>query len=339
MGSMVQMKPHSLLLPLMCLLAASVPLGAQTARQISPAAPQEKPIQPTAIKAPFDITARESKPDRTIEFRPVDQMSTRDREVAANAESSIAEHARYTGLEFNEGNWTYEQVSCAAFPEHLFLRFMRNNGTGDVSLFTASIPRNNEGRVRIIPIQLRGYSLFSPAPINALTMSAFNHIRAEENPENAPVSAWLETGLCYAALAGGHPQLEPIDADITQAKKIALNKGLLQIESTGGATISFDDVSATPRPMHWSMTFDGKGKLVKATHSTAEMLSIDPIKPAPTPAGTTIAANPPAAGSRIPAPAPGSVVVHPIAPPAANSFKPIPLVGGDLAKPVAPPRN
>jgi hypothetical protein len=90
-----------------------------------------------------------------------------------------------------------------ALPEHLFLRFTRNDGAGDVSLFSASIPRG-EGRVRIIPIQRRGYSLFSPAPINAMTISAFNHIRDEERSDQAP--DWLGTGLCYAALAGAHPQ-------------------------------------------------------------------------------------------------------------------------------------
>jgi len=321
-----------------CFAVASVSLGAQTFHEIAPTVVHEKPIEPSSIKAPFDFSAPASGRDRTIEFRAAETMSERDREVAANAESAIQEHARYTGLEFNEGKWTYEQVNCSAFPEHLFLRFMRNNGTGDVSLFTASIPRNNEGRVRIIPIQLRGYSLFSPAPINALTMSAFNHIRAEENPENAPVSAWLDTGLCYAALAGGHPQLAPIEGDTTHAGNYALNKGSLEVPGNGGATISFDDVSAIPKPMHWSMIFDSKGKLVKASHSTAEVLSIEPIKPTPPAAGTVIAATPLPAATKIAAPAPGTMVMRPIAPPpSVKDFTPIPPATGDLGKPATPP--
>ena len=131
---------------------------------------------------PFTIDGRQSDAVQPVDYRTVDQMTAKDRELAANAESSIGEHTRYTGLEFNEGNWSYQQVVCPALPGHVFLRFLRNNGTGDVSMFTASIPRGDEGRVRIIPIQLRGYSLFSPAPINAMTVSAFNHIREEENP-------------------------------------------------------------------------------------------------------------------------------------------------------------
>ena len=71
-----------------------------------------------------------------------------------------------------------------------------------MSVFSASVPRNGAGRVRIVPILKRGYSLFSPAPINALTISAFNHIRAEEG--EAANSDWLGNALCYAALAGSH---------------------------------------------------------------------------------------------------------------------------------------
>lgn len=335
---MDRMKPQSFLLALACFVAVTAPIGAQTFKEIPETVLHEKPIQAVAIKAPFDINTPDSVRDMTIEFRPADQMVARDREVEANAESAISEHARYTGLEFNSGKWTYEQVNCPVFPEHLFLRFMRNNGTGDVSLFTASVPRNNEGRVRIIPIQLRGYSLFSPAPINALTMSAFNHIRAEENPENAPVSAWMATGLCYAALAGGHPQLPPAVLDPQHARTFAANRGYLEVSGNGGATVSFDDVSATPRPMQWSMVFDAKGKLVKASHSTAEMLSITPIKPTPVPAGKAVAANPPGVGTKIAAPAPGELVMHPVAaPPSVKDITPISAGPGDAGRPVVPP--
>jgi hypothetical protein len=34
----------------------------------------------------------------------------------------------------------------------------------------------------------------------------------------------------------------------------------------GGTIIRFDDLSAAPHPLQWSMVFDRKGKLLKATH-------------------------------------------------------------------------
>jgi hypothetical protein len=202
----------------------------------------------------------------SLEFRPYDQMSSQDRDLAADAESSIGERAGFAGLEFNQGKWSYQQVVCPALPHHLFLQFTRNNGKGDVSVFSASIPRGGDGRVRIIPIVRRGYSLFSPAPINALTISAFNHIRAEEHPDKAP--EWLGTGLCYAALAGAHPQIGPPEE--TNFRKLpAAPTGREVIPMNGGAVIRFTDVAAASRPMEWTMTFNGKGKLLHATHSAA----------------------------------------------------------------------
>jgi hypothetical protein len=201
-----------------------------------------------------------------VEFLSYDRMSPQDRALAEDAESTVAERAGFEGLEFNQGKWNERQIVCSALAGHLFLQFMRNSGTGDVSVFSASIPRDGNGRVRIIPILRRGYSLFSPAPINALTISAFNHIRAEEPPDEFP--GWLATGLCYAALAGEHPQVSPPEETAVQ-KLPGAPPGRLFIPMQGGAVISFVDVEAAPRPMEWTMTFNGKGKLLKATHRPA----------------------------------------------------------------------
>jgi hypothetical protein len=183
------------------------------------------------------------------------------------------------GIEFNGGKWNYEQVVCPALPNHILLRFTRNDGTGDTSIFSASIPRNGDGRVRIVPIRLRGYSLFSPAPINALTISAFNHIRAEEHPSALP--EWLGTGLCYAALAGGHPAAAlPEETDGNQKFPLAM-PALLKIPSDGDVTVSFAEASAVPRPMEWTMIFDRKGKLLRATRKPAELIQYKVLHPAP----------------------------------------------------------
>jgi hypothetical protein len=212
-----------------------------------------------------------------VEYRTFDQMTEQDRLLEADAESSISEHAGHLGLEFNQGKWSYRQVLCPAFRNHIFLRFLRNNGTGDVSIFTASIPRGGEGRVRIIPIQMRGYSLFSPAPINALTVSAFNHIRGEENPGDAP--DWLGTGLCYAALAGGHPVAAKLTEDPESLKFPAAIPAELAIPIHGGESVSFTDVSASPKLMEWTMIFNRKGKLLKAKHSPVGLLPEGAVPP------------------------------------------------------------
>jgi len=298
MGSMEQLRIQSLLVTAACLGILCASMAAQTVTEHShPATVQGKVVQPAShpmLFSPGSTKAPDgTKPEdaQAIEFRTLDQMTQKDRELAANAESSIAERATYSDLEFNQGTWSYEQLVCPALPNHVFLKFMRNNGTGDVSMFTASIPRGDEGRVRIIPIQLRGYSLFSPAPINALTISAFNHIRAEENPDKAPAPNWLGIGLCYGALAGGHPQAPDSTESPEKQKHPVAMKALLEVPGNGGAVLSFSDVAAAPRPMLWTMTFDSKGRLLKATHSPAPLLAVvkrdhpasvdQPAKPTP----------------------------------------------------------
>jgi hypothetical protein len=261
-------------------------------------------------------------PDRQhgVGFRTVEQMSEPDRLIAANAESSIGEHVKYTGLEFNEGAWTYEQVVCPALPNHLFLRFLRNNGTGDVSMFTASIPREGEGRVRIIPIQLRGYSLFSPAPINAITISTFNHIRDEENPGQAP--DWLGVALCYASLAGGHPQAAQVNDHPEREKYPLPGAALLEVGSEGGAELTFIDVSSPARPMKWTMTFDAKGRLVKGGHFPAQLLQVSMVHPlSVSKVGPPMPMTKPKVKTMHP-PAPGVVMGDPSAPPQTSAPMP-----------------
>jgi hypothetical protein len=207
-----------------------------------------------------------------IEFRAPDQMTQKDRDVEADGESSIRERTSFEGLGFNEGAWSYQQLVCPALPNHVFLKFTRNNGAGDVSMFTASIPQDGVGRVRIIPILRRGYSLFSPAPINKLTIAAFNHIRDEEHPVGPP--DWLTTGLCYAALAGARPRA-PIQAQGDEVATFpAAMTGVLQVPIRGGAIIRFVDVAAPRRPMEWTMTFDGNGRLLKAVHTPASLITL-----------------------------------------------------------------
>ncbi len=254
----------------------SVPLQAQTAAEEKPAPPLHgKLVPPAVLPMPFSTDARDRQPDLSIEFRSASQMTEKDRNLADDAEASIAEHAGFSGFELEQGKWSYQQILCPALPNHLFLQYRRNNGTGDVSVFSASIPRGTDGRVRIIPILRRGYSLFSPAPINALTISAFNHIRAEEPSERS--SDWLGTGLCYAALAGARPRIDLPDREPGNGKLISAMTAILEVPTHSGEIIRFVDAAATPQPMEWSMTFTAKGKLIKATHMRAPVITTRPV--------------------------------------------------------------
>jgi hypothetical protein len=277
---MVQFRVLPLALTAILFAAPCVPTHAQTRLDQAPEY-HGKPVPPPKEPMPFATESSRANPSFTIEFRAANQITENDRLVIADAESSIAEHAGVAGFEFEAGKWNYQQVVCPALPNHVFLQYTRNNGAGDVTVFSASIPRGGEGRVRIIPILRRGYSLFSPAPINALTISAFNHIRAEEVSESS--SDWLGNALCYAALAGAHPRVLGPDAQPELEKPIPALTAVMdvQLQATGEEVIRFADAAAIPRPMEWTMTFTHKGKLIKATHSPAPMAAVRRVPQTP----------------------------------------------------------
>jgi len=259
--------------------SAGAPAWSQAAQDASATGLKIKVVPAKVPPMPFPPGSEARERVHSIQLISAGQMSEKDKLLEADAESSIQERTHWADMDFSQGKWSYRQLVCPALPNHLFLQFTRNNGTGDVSVFSASIPRNGEGRVRIVPIQRHGYSLFSPAPINAITISAFNHIRAEEHADRPP--DWLTTGLCYAALAGAHPETVLYEDNSNERKEFpAAPAPIMQIPLGGGAVLRFADVSVSPRPMLWTMTFNGKGKLLKATHSPAPLITAKVVTPA-----------------------------------------------------------
>src|SRR6478752_5541532 len=139
------------------LAAASVPSVVSHGQDQATEMSKHQRVVPDPVPAkPFSMHATRQTPLYTVEFRSADQLTEKDRLLLADAESSIAEQAGFAGLEYQQNNWNYRQIVCPTFPNHLFLRYTRNNGAGDMSVFSASIPRNGEGRVRIVPILKRG---------------------------------------------------------------------------------------------------------------------------------------------------------------------------------------
>ncbi|MGA9671034.1 MAG: hypothetical protein WBQ94_17625 [Terracidiphilus sp.] len=267
MGSMVRLRILSILAVVASIAAVCVRVEGQKPVVGIEAPPTVTEPHPVERPMPFNPTPHGAT--QAIEYRSAEEMTEQDRELAASSQSAIGEHAGFVGLEFKLGKWNYQQVVCPALSNHLFLQFTRNNGVGDVSIFSASIPRGGDGRVRIIPILRRGYSLWSPAPVSALTISTFNHIRDEEHADH--VSDWLGVGLCYASLAAGHPVEAFAEEEEAGLKYPQAMTPAIEISTVGGATMSFTDVSAAEHPMEWEMEFDGKGKLLKAMHKSEPM--------------------------------------------------------------------
>ncbi len=307
---MSRITPFLFLAPVL-VLATGASLSAQNEPQSEPAAPHERikivpapsdvdQMPPGKVKtlpgpvlvppkSPFALDDTQKTSGSSIRMLSEGEMSATDRDLVADAQSSIQERAGFENLDFNGNGWTYHQLDCPALPHHLFLRFTRNEDTREMSMFSAAIPRNGEGRVHIIPIVRRGYSLFSPAPVGALTIAAFNRIRTEEGADAS--ADWVGTGLCYAALAGANPQLGNGTSEPRGGDAPPTIPPTLVVNSDGSAAIYFADISSPQHPMEWNMVFDTKGKLVKATHAPASVPR-DQKQPGAVDLGTTTRAVP-----------------------------------------------
>ena len=189
---------------------------------------------------------------RRVAVHPANTMKQEDKDLAAGTVATIQQRAAFFDLGFSEGDWQQSQLDCPALAQHLFLRFTRDRGAGDVSMFVASIPRGKDGRVRVIPILRRGYALISPAPTNRLTIAAFNQIRAEERMGEK--ADWPALSLCYAALSSARWAEPHEDVVLTP-----LGSETLELTENGGVSVALE--LDTPAPGRWVVIYDRKGQL------------------------------------------------------------------------------
>ena len=235
------------------------------------------PLHPRPAGTVFPIV--DKTPARAaLEFRSPEQMTAADRELAEANQAEIARRAGLQGLNLERdsaaGGWGYEQAVCPVFPGHLILEYSRDDGHGDVSLFSAVIPRS-EGHVRVIPVRRRSYSLWTPASSNAITLNDFNHMVAEGGNSVGP--DWLTLGLCYAALAGGHVRAQLVPKTREEQVFPLYTPARLVEGSQGGADVYFTDVTPGVRPMQWKLTFTPKGRLEKVHHDRVAGLVEKPV--------------------------------------------------------------
>ena len=226
-----------------------------------------KPVPTVRTLSPFTANSSSSAMGHFLVYRTREQMNAADRALAAKTEPAIRDAAVLAGMEFDKAQWSYRQLECQAVPNHLFLLYESMGGAGDVSLFSASIPRAANGHLRIVPVTRRCFSLFSPTPVNALAISAFNRIRAEE--PKGPSADWLAAGLCYAALTEPRLEIALSPHEAADANLVLSFPPSLEIGSLGESTVRFVNVPTASQPMQWALTFDAKGQLVKVEHFPA----------------------------------------------------------------------
>jgi len=268
-----------------CLCAAQAPgAGQQANDDLHGLRIVQVPVTPMPTPFPLDVhTGRV----QALEFRSPEQMTAADKTLAESAQGEIVRRAELQGFRgvgnagrseqevSSDGGWGYEQAVCPVFPEHLILEYSRINGSGDVTLFSAVVPRG-EGHVRVIPVRRRSYSLWTPASSNALTVNDFNHMVKEGQTGLDP--DWLRLSLCYAALAGGHVRAALIPGKPADEVYPLVAPAKLSVSRKGGATVSFADTTPAAKPLEWSLVFAQSGRLMKVNRSRARELTERPMK-------------------------------------------------------------
>ena len=233
-----------------------------------------------SIPAPFPLGGRFGRVSG-LEFRAPEAMTAEDRTVAGNAQAEIARRAELQGFHLEDGSgWGYEQAVCPAFPEHMILEYSRleapgASGAGDVTLFSAVVPRGGAGHVRVIPVRRRGYSLWTPASSNALTLNDFNHMVKEGglNPD------WLTLSLCYTALAAGHVRAALVPA--TRAEEqypLAAPAKLTVNAKKAGAEVRIVDTAMLQPKGEWIFEYDRLGYLKKVKKTQPRILKTQPVE-------------------------------------------------------------
>jgi hypothetical protein len=245
---------------------------------------KQLPMRPMPTPFPLDVRTGRVQ---TLEFRAPEAMTAADRELADSAQVEIARRAGLQGFMAGVGraglneeetagpaSWGYEQAVCPAFPEHLILEYSRFNGTGDVSLFSAVVPRG-EGHVRVIPVRRRSYSLWTPASSNALTLNDFNHMVKEGGTGVSP--DWLTLSLCYTALAGGHVSaalqaMRPTEESFSMFAPVKLS-----VSRKGGAAVFLVNTTPPATKAEWVLTFAQSGRLLKVHRTGPNELVERPV--------------------------------------------------------------
>ena len=195
-------------------------------------------------------------------------MTAADHTLVAAKGRAIADAASLASIDLLQGSWSLRQIDCPALPGHLFVRYRRDQGPGDVSEFTAAIERSGAGSVHAIPILRRSYTTLFEAPASAVAV--FNRVQQEEQSPRQP--ALLGLAQCYAVLAGSTGQ--PVTGAAWPQGQPSMmrsvgNKKVVQI--------SVPTESATPAA--WELTFGNSGMLEKAVSSSLDLGNARKVPP------------------------------------------------------------
>ncbi|HET8635589.1 MAG TPA: hypothetical protein VFL96_01945 [Acidobacteriaceae bacterium] len=171
-------------------------------------------------------------------------------------EGGIASAAKIYGYDLGAGNWTLDQVHCVAMPKVSLLHYREAFHDGAESRFTAVVPLEGEGPVRIVPVLHRNATPFLPAPVNPRNYALFNELVQG----TAAKGTWLDLSACYAALTGAGSGVRS-ELGIAGAPRPTVHT------DPGGKThrVTFATRQGESGYKVWNVSFDRFGRVMNAT--------------------------------------------------------------------------
>lgn len=171
-------------------------------------------------------------------------------------EGGIASAAKIYGYDLGAGNWTLDQVQCVAMPKVSLLHYREAFPYGAESRFTAVVPLEGEGPVRIVPVLHRNATPYLPAPVNPRNYALFNELVQG----TAAKGTWLDLSACYAALTGAGSGVRS-ELGIAGAPRPTVHT------DPGGKThrVTFATRQGESGYKVWNVSFDRFGRVMNAT--------------------------------------------------------------------------
>jgi len=254
-------------LGLIAAMASGVRGAAQVTRQ-EPGGNSGKVVHAVdaANLVPFALNATAPEGGDGVDFRSAQAMTSEDRNAIDKAWPAMEKKAAENGFDLDRKGWTYKQVVSPAFSKHVLLLFSHDGPSGELSEFSAIVPRIGVEPLRVIPILRRGYSPYSAPQENPSTMAAFNQALASERAHEKPY--WLSVSVCYAALSGADAVVPFAQTDKGGDSPAAWAPiPSLHAEDDGGVVARFETEEAPGRYTTWELTFDHNGNVIKAETS------------------------------------------------------------------------
>lgn len=227
--------------------------------------------------------------ESTLPVLDATQMRSEDRTLLQQRELEVSRAAAFYGFDISDSGWSYQQVLCHSLPDHLILSFSNDSAERGASHFMAVVPANAD-KVQVVTEFSHGLLPFRAAWEKSAAYLAFNHMIETDRGEH-PMSAqshWLNLGMCFVALTGKVPHVGVPTSDVAASEALAKRSGttpIIIVEPGKSAEVRFSDVSDERQTGNWSLQFDSKGRLSKATVDTVRPISVgtSTITPLPVP--------------------------------------------------------